>query len=75
MSEMENAVFGKPKYRQCKNCGRSFKIGKGVNNKVKRFTPAGIVLAVCTLGTSLINPKFSFQKYCSRECWRADTQQ
>lgn len=61
MSELENSLFGKPRYRQCKNCGQSFRIGKGVNNKGKRFTPARIVLAVCTLGTSLINPMFLFR--------------
>ncbi|MBO6217951.1 MAG: hypothetical protein J6N81_00050 [Treponema sp.] len=73
MGQVENSLFGKPHYKQCKNCGCEFRVGKGINSKGKKLTKVGLVFAICTLGTSLINPMFSCQKYCSRECWRADT--
>lgn len=34
------------KWKECRNCGRSFKVGKGVNSKGKKFTPVGIVVVI-----------------------------
>ena len=74
MGDIESANGLKAKYKNCKNCGCSFRLGKGVNSKGKRFTPVGIIIGICTLGIQFRYPIFSLQKYCSRECWRADTQ-
>ena len=71
---IESGLKASYKYKDCKNCGCSFRVGKGVNSKGKKFTPVGIIIGICTLGYTFIRPVFSLQKYCSRECWRADTQ-
>ena len=75
MATIEDSLFGRVKYKDCKNCSCSFRVGKGYNSKGKRFTPVGIIVGICTLGGGFSHPLFSLQKYCSRECWRADTQQ
>lgn len=72
---VESGLKARYKYKDCKNCGCSFRVGKGINSKGKKFTPVGIVVGICTLGYTFVHPVFSLQKYCSRECWRADTQQ
>lgn len=74
MRDIESANGLKATYKNCRNCGCSFRVGKGVNSKGKRFTPVGIIIGICTLGVGFMYPIFSLQRYCSRECWRADTQ-
>ena len=49
MGQVENSLFGKPHYKQCKNCGCEFRVGKGINSKGKKLTKVGLVFAICTL--------------------------
>ena len=74
MGDIESSLGFKAKYKNCRNCGCSFRVGKGVNSKGKKFTPVDIIIGICTLGYTILYPVFSLQKYYSRECWRADTQ-
>ena len=40
--------------RTCRYCGCSFKDGKGVNSKGKKFTTAGVIINICMLGFPII---------------------
>ena len=58
--------------RTCRYCGCSFKDGKGVNSKGKKFTTVGLIINICMLGFRIICGGSTLQKYCSRQCWSND---
>lgn len=56
----------------CRYCGCSFKDGKGVNSKGKKYTTVGLIFNICMLGLPIICGVPTLQKYCSRQCWQSD---